>query len=153
MVVSGDGTTSNLYPCFTVSVFQVCAHRFSEIAPGSRWGRGSCTSLINSLDYDAFHNPCEYKSTNKGHEEFGYCQVGTSADLSMVRGKGERGLEGMENESRARNIWWQLSQMPPRNCLFATKKILEIATRNEKVISSPGDRWVGREGVWRGREE
>ena len=63
---------------------QACAHRFKKVGPSSRWGLGLCMTMTNELDLDSFLDPCAAKPTNKGHGQYGFCQAGTSADMSPV---------------------------------------------------------------------
>ena len=63
---------------------QACAHRYKKVGPSSRWGRGLCFTMTNELDLDSDLDPCAAKSTAKGHGQYGFCQAGTSADMSPV---------------------------------------------------------------------
>jgi len=40
--------------------------------------------MTNELDLDSDLDPCAAKSTAKGHGQYGFCQAGTSADMSPV---------------------------------------------------------------------
>ncbi|XP_074602428.1 integrin alpha-PS1-like [Brevipalpus obovatus] len=59
-----------------------CAHRHTQKGPGFRWGQGICYSLNQSLDLHRVWQPCLNGPVRRAHEEFGFCQVGTSADVS-----------------------------------------------------------------------
>uniref|UniRef100_A0A146L1L1 Integrin alpha-PS1 n=1 Tax=Lygus hesperus TaxID=30085 RepID=A0A146L1L1_LYGHE len=64
----------------------VCAHRYirtvSECTLDTcRWGRGLCYTLTNELDLDQVLEPCKGRPTERGHEQYGYCQAGTSGML------------------------------------------------------------------------
>ncbi|XP_039296864.1 integrin alpha-PS1 isoform X2 [Nilaparvata lugens] len=59
----------------------VCAHRYIKQGADFQWGTGLCYTLSQRLDYDNAWEPCKGRSTNKAHEEYGYCQVGTSGVL------------------------------------------------------------------------
>ncbi|XP_015182230.1 PREDICTED: integrin alpha-PS1 isoform X2 [Polistes dominula] len=56
----------------------VCAHRHIVKTADSRWGQGQCYILTQDLKYPDLKKPCSGKPTNKAHEQFGYCQAGTS---------------------------------------------------------------------------
>lgn len=58
-----------------------CAHRYIEKAGESQWGFGVCYSLNQQLQYRQKWYPCGGRPVNKGHEQFGYCQAGTSLDV------------------------------------------------------------------------
>ncbi|XP_013781408.1 integrin alpha-PS1-like [Limulus polyphemus] len=58
-----------------------CAHRYIEKAGESQWGFGVCYSLNQQLEYRQKWYPCGGRPVNKGHEQFGYCQAGTSLDV------------------------------------------------------------------------
>lgn len=68
----------------------VCAHRYVTKLGQSQWGLGMCYVLGNDLVYDTRVEPCKGRPTNRAHEEYGYCQAGTSGTLlddgSMVLG-------------------------------------------------------------------
>ncbi|XP_055683424.1 integrin alpha-PS1 isoform X1 [Lutzomyia longipalpis] len=59
----------------------VCAHRYIAIMGESRFGQGLCYVLSNDLKYDEIYEPCKGRSTARAHEDFGYCQAGTSGAL------------------------------------------------------------------------
>ncbi|XP_053209007.1 integrin alpha-PS1-like [Panonychus citri] len=62
-----------------------CAHRY--VLKGSsdhHWGQGICYSLTNYLDYHRAWEPCFNRPVKAAHEEFGFCQAGTSADISSA---------------------------------------------------------------------
>ncbi|XP_046412841.1 integrin alpha-PS1 isoform X1 [Neodiprion fabricii] len=60
----------------------VCAHRYIVKTPDSRWGQGLCYILTKELEFEDVKKPCSGRRTNKAHEEFGYCQAGTSGLLT-----------------------------------------------------------------------
>ncbi|XP_012263310.2 integrin alpha-PS1 isoform X2 [Athalia rosae] len=60
----------------------VCAHRYIVKTPDSRWGQGLCYILSQNLKYEEVKKPCSGRPTNKAHEQFGYCQAGTSGLLT-----------------------------------------------------------------------
>ncbi|XP_050530461.1 integrin alpha-PS1 isoform X2 [Daktulosphaira vitifoliae] len=59
----------------------VCAHRYITRGPGYQWGQGLCYTLTQNLDFDNCWEPCKGRPTTNGHEQFGYCQAGTSGIL------------------------------------------------------------------------
>ncbi|CAB0016873.1 unnamed protein product [Nesidiocoris tenuis] len=59
----------------------VCAHRYIRQAPDYRWGRGLCYTLTNQLELDEAVEPCKGRPTDRAHEQYGYCQAGTSGLL------------------------------------------------------------------------
>ncbi|KAG5310141.1 ITA1 protein, partial [Acromyrmex insinuator] len=61
----------------------VCAHRHIVKTADSQWGQGQCYILSQDLKYDDLKKPCSGKPTNKAHEQFGYCQAGTSGLLTV----------------------------------------------------------------------
>ncbi|KAG7208526.1 hypothetical protein KM043_014745 [Ampulex compressa] len=60
----------------------VCAHRHIVKTVDSQWGQGQCYILTQDLKYQDLKKPCSGKPTNKAHEQFGYCQAGTSGILT-----------------------------------------------------------------------
>ncbi|XP_015438656.1 PREDICTED: integrin alpha-PS1 [Dufourea novaeangliae] len=60
----------------------VCAHRHIVKTADSQWGQGQCYILTQDLKYQDLKKPCSGKPTNKAHEQFGYCQAGTSGILT-----------------------------------------------------------------------
>lgn len=60
----------------------VCAHRYVNKGPTYRWGRGICYSLSQFLDRHRAWEPCENRPVQKAHEQFGFCQAGTSGVIS-----------------------------------------------------------------------
>ncbi|XP_076754708.1 multiple edematous wings [Xylocopa sonorina] len=60
----------------------VCAHRHIVKTQDSQWGQGQCYILSQDLKYQDLKKPCSGKPTNKAHEQFGYCQAGTSGVLT-----------------------------------------------------------------------
>ncbi|XP_031627907.1 integrin alpha-PS1 isoform X2 [Contarinia nasturtii] len=59
----------------------VCAHRYIVKTGESQHGQGLCYVLTNDLNFDETYEPCKGRSTQREHEEYGYCQVGTSGAL------------------------------------------------------------------------
>lgn len=59
-----------------------CAHRRVLKGPDVRWGQGICYSLTQNLTLHKTWQPCANRPVNMGHEEYGFCQVGTSCDIS-----------------------------------------------------------------------
>lgn len=59
-----------------------CAHRYVLKGSDYQWGQGICYSLNQWLDYQRPWEPCLNRPVNKAHEQFGYCQAGTSCDIS-----------------------------------------------------------------------
>lgn len=59
-----------------------CAHRYIHKGENSLWGQGICYSLNNQLEYQRSWEPCLNRPVAKAHEQFGYCQAGTSVDIS-----------------------------------------------------------------------
>ncbi|XP_012275249.1 integrin alpha-PS1 [Orussus abietinus] len=60
----------------------VCAHRHIVKTADSQWGQGQCYILTQDLKFQDIKKPCSGKPTNKAHEQFGYCQAGTSGILT-----------------------------------------------------------------------
>lgn len=65
-------------------LLQACAHRYIKRGPDYQWGQGICHSLLQTLDYHRVWEPCLNRPVTKAHEQFGYCQAGTSVDISPV---------------------------------------------------------------------
>ncbi|CAN7988760.1 unnamed protein product [Ixodes hexagonus] len=59
-----------------------CAHRHVNMGPSYRWGQGICYSLSQYLDLERAWEPCENRPVDKAHEQFGFCQAGTSGVIS-----------------------------------------------------------------------
>jgi len=59
-----------------------CAHRYVQKGPDFQWGQGICYSLTQYLDFQRAWEPCFNRPVFKAHEQYGYCQAGTSADIS-----------------------------------------------------------------------
>ncbi|XP_023169048.1 integrin alpha-PS1 [Drosophila hydei] len=68
----------------------VCAHRYVTIQRENRYGQGLCYVLTNDLQFDEVYEPCKGRPTQRQHEDYGFCQVGTSGalldDNTMVLG-------------------------------------------------------------------
>ncbi|XP_059476549.1 integrin alpha-PS1 isoform X2 [Neocloeon triangulifer] len=60
----------------------VCAHRYIHKGLDFQWGRGLCYTLTQYLDFDKSHDPCKGRSTKRAHEDYGFCQAGTSGVLT-----------------------------------------------------------------------
>ncbi|XP_073969159.1 integrin alpha-PS1-like isoform X1 [Rhodnius prolixus] len=60
----------------------VCAHRYINKKTDQEsehvHGRGLCYTLTNRLQHSGCIDPCKNRPTNRAHEQFGYCQAGTS---------------------------------------------------------------------------
>lgn len=73
-------------------IVMVCAHRYarSNVQRDFVWGYGLCYTLSQRLDYDNTWEPCKGRPVEKGHEQYGFCQAGTSGivldDDTMVIG-------------------------------------------------------------------
>ncbi|XP_047487333.1 integrin alpha-PS1-like isoform X2 [Penaeus chinensis] len=59
----------------------VCAHRYMHKGPGFQWGFGLCYILTQTLDVSEYLEPCRGKPVNEGHQQYGFCQAGTSGLL------------------------------------------------------------------------
>lgn len=59
----------------------VCAHRYIVKTGEQQHGQGLCYILTNDLKFDETYEPCKGRSTEREHEDYGYCQVGTSGAL------------------------------------------------------------------------
>ncbi|XP_064116028.1 LOW QUALITY PROTEIN: integrin alpha-PS1-like [Macrobrachium nipponense] len=59
----------------------VCAHRYMHKGRGFQWGFGLCYVLSQTLDLDSYLEPCRGKPVNEGHQQYGFCQAGTSGLL------------------------------------------------------------------------
>ncbi|XP_071512527.1 integrin alpha-PS1-like isoform X2 [Panulirus ornatus] len=59
----------------------VCAHRYMHKGKGFQWGFGLCYILSQMLDVDDYLEPCRGKPVNEGHQQYGFCQAGTSGLL------------------------------------------------------------------------
>ncbi|XP_017776117.1 PREDICTED: integrin alpha-PS1 [Nicrophorus vespilloides] len=61
----------------------VCAHRYikGNNLKEVQHGLGLCYSLHSNLEWDAVWEPCEGREMSSQHEQFGYCQAGTSLNL------------------------------------------------------------------------
>ncbi|XP_058978100.1 integrin alpha-PS1 isoform X2 [Musca domestica] len=68
----------------------VCAHRYITKVRDNRYGQGLCYVLTNELSYDEVYEPCKGRTVQRAHEDYGFCQVGTSGalldDNTMVLG-------------------------------------------------------------------
>ncbi|CAL4109248.1 unnamed protein product, partial [Meganyctiphanes norvegica] len=59
----------------------VCAHRYMHKGRGFQWGFGLCYILTQNLDVHDYMEPCRGKPVQQGHEQYGFCQAGTSGLL------------------------------------------------------------------------
>ncbi|XP_026327336.1 integrin alpha-PS1 isoform X2 [Hyposmocoma kahamanoa] len=59
----------------------VCAHRYIRKSGESQYGQGMCYTLSNNLENAEMWEPCLGRSVQREHEEFSFCQVGTSSSL------------------------------------------------------------------------
>lgn len=68
----------------------VCAHRYAKTGLDYVWGFGLCYTLNQRLDYADSWELCKGRPTERGHEQYGFCQAGTSGiildDDTMVIG-------------------------------------------------------------------
>lgn len=69
---------------FTLQIL-VCAHRYisksGSSAEHAQHGIGLCYILGNDFSYNEVFEPCKGRKTDKLHEEYGFCQAGTSGTL------------------------------------------------------------------------
>lgn len=59
----------------------MCAHRYISKDGESRYGQGLCYVLDNELNFDDAYDPCKGRSVQREHEEYAYCQAGTSGTI------------------------------------------------------------------------
>ncbi|XP_049873202.1 integrin alpha-PS1 isoform X2 [Pectinophora gossypiella] len=59
----------------------VCAHRYIRKSGESQYGQGLCYTLSNDLELVDVWEPCRGRSVQREHEEYSFCQVGTSSSL------------------------------------------------------------------------
>ncbi|KAM3965312.1 LOW QUALITY PROTEIN: multiple edematous wings [Aphomia sociella] len=59
----------------------VCAHRYIRKVLEAQYGQGLCYTLSNELKLNDAWEPCRGRSVAREHEEFGFCQAGTSSSL------------------------------------------------------------------------
>lgn len=63
----------------------VCAHRYisksGKSSEHAQYGIGLCYILENDFSYNEVFEPCKGRKTEKLHEEYGFCQAGTSGTL------------------------------------------------------------------------
>uniref|UniRef100_A0A646QFY9 Integrin alpha-PS1 n=1 Tax=Hemiscolopendra marginata TaxID=943146 RepID=A0A646QFY9_9MYRI len=59
-----------------------CAHRYVKKGVNYRWGNGICYSLSQDLDFQNPFDPCYNRPVEKAHEQYGYCQAGTSGVIT-----------------------------------------------------------------------
>ncbi|XP_054286091.1 integrin alpha-PS1-like isoform X2 [Macrosteles quadrilineatus] len=59
----------------------VCAHRYIRKGEDFQYGQGLCYTLTQRLDFDESWEPCKGRPVQLAHEQYGYCQAGTSGLL------------------------------------------------------------------------
>lgn len=59
----------------------VCAHRYITKKGESQYGQGMCYTLNNNMGYHELWEPCKGRSVLREHEDYGFCQVGTSSTM------------------------------------------------------------------------
>ncbi|KAL0883105.1 hypothetical protein ABMA27_016566 [Loxostege sticticalis] len=59
----------------------VCAHRYIRKVGESQYGQGLCYMLDNQLKLADIWEPCKGRPVAREHEEFAFCQVGTSSSF------------------------------------------------------------------------
>ncbi|XP_059052225.1 integrin alpha-PS1 isoform X2 [Achroia grisella] len=59
----------------------VCAHRYIRKVLEAQYGQGLCYTLTNELKLIDAWEPCRGRPVVREHEEYGYCQAGTSSSL------------------------------------------------------------------------
>ncbi|XP_060662145.1 integrin alpha-PS1 isoform X1 [Drosophila nasuta] len=68
----------------------VCAHRYVTVVNENRYGQGLCYVLDNQLNFEDSYEPCKGRPVTRQHEDYGFCQAGTSGalldDNSLVMG-------------------------------------------------------------------
>lgn len=74
----------SIIQCFC-NQLQACAHRFVIAGDDYQWGQGICYSLKEDLEFGRAWQPCKNRPVNKAHEQYGYCQAGTSGEIDEVR--------------------------------------------------------------------
>jgi len=72
------------WPNKWIVYFQACAHRYKKTGSSFVWGQGICFSLSNTLEELDALEPCSGKPTTKAHEQYGFCQAGTSVAFHKV---------------------------------------------------------------------
>lgn len=65
-------------------IMQACAHRYTKRGIDSEIALGLCIVIMNPLDEGEYLEPCSGLPANRAHGEYGYCQAGTSLDISPV---------------------------------------------------------------------
>ncbi|KAK5640776.1 hypothetical protein RI129_009323 [Pyrocoelia pectoralis] len=101
----------------------VCAHRYiwSENLNSNQYGLGLCYSLNNNLEWEEQWEPCKGRPMLQEHQQFGYCQAGTSLAL-LKDGTALIGSPGP--------FTW-------RGTLFVTEIAGEFLHRNKNVYLGP----------------
>lgn len=59
----------------------VCAHRYIRKIGQLQFGQGLCYTFKNTLQLHEITEPCRGRPITREHEEYGFCQVGTSSTL------------------------------------------------------------------------
>uniref|UniRef100_U5EVI2 Putative vitronectin receptor alpha subunit n=1 Tax=Corethrella appendiculata TaxID=1370023 RepID=U5EVI2_9DIPT len=59
----------------------VCAHRYVIKTKDLRLGQGLCYVLHNDLTYEETYQPCKGRTISREHEDYAYCQAGTSGTI------------------------------------------------------------------------
>ncbi|XP_034256700.1 integrin alpha-PS1 isoform X2 [Thrips palmi] len=99
----------------------VCAHRYAKTGLDFVWGFGLCYTFNQTLHYDNTWEFCKGRPTDRGHEQYGFCQAGTSGiildDDSLVVG------------SPGAYTW--------RGTTFATSISSDFLARDKTVYFSP----------------
>ena len=54
------------------------------MGPGYAYGNGLCVTLSNLLDEEKYLDPCQNKKKDTLHNAYGFCQAGSSLDVSEV---------------------------------------------------------------------
>ncbi|XP_031335419.1 integrin alpha-PS1 isoform X2 [Photinus pyralis] len=101
----------------------VCAHRYiwSENLDSNQYGLGLCYSLNSHLAWEDKWDPCMGRPMLQEHQQFGYCQVGTSLAL-LNDGTAVIGSPGP--------FTW-------RGTIFVTEIAGEFLQRNKNVYIGP----------------
>lgn len=84
IIIIENSKENRIYVIFLFSFKQVlvCAHRYIILEAGeSQHGQGLCYVLENDFTFDESYEPCKGRPTERDHEDYGYCQAGTSGIL------------------------------------------------------------------------
>lgn len=77
-------TANNFNVFFPRPKVVVCAHRYvskDDKGGDARYGQGLCYVLDNELNFDDVYEPCKGRSIEREHEDYAYCQAGTSSTI------------------------------------------------------------------------